>query len=67
MAKAVKAVRQFGAYVKVTLDLFVPVTGNTLEEALADALTRKPYECVEFPNGVDYNDGEIELQGVHRR
>jgi hypothetical protein len=68
MAKtAAKVVKQFGAYVKVTLDLFVEVEGTTLEEALANARTIKPHDPVGFGDGVDYNDGEIVLSGVMER
>lgn len=59
--------KQFGAYVKVTLDLYVPVGGKTLEEAIAEARTLKVTDLVDVPTGTDLNDWEIELHGVHQR
>lgn len=67
MARAVKVVKRYGAYVKVTLDLFVPCEGPNLEEALQFARTIKPHDMMEFNDGVDYNDGELTLSGVMER
>lgn len=59
--------RGFGAYVKVTFDLFVPVNGTSLEEAVASAKALKPIDCLDVPDGVDHNDSELTVEGVHIR
>ncbi len=50
---------------KVTLELFVPVAGTTLEDAVISAKALKPTDCMEVGDGVDYNDSEIQVDGVH--
>lgn len=59
--------RSYGAYVKVTFDLFVPVDGTSIEDAVASAKSLKPIDCLDVRDGVDHNDSEIVLEGVHTR
>lgn len=60
-----KDTRGYGAYVKVTFDLFVPVDGGNIDDALTAAKTLKPTDCLEVVEGIDYNDSAITLEGVH--
>jgi hypothetical protein len=62
-----KTTQQFGAYVKVTFELFVPVAGATLEDALASARALKPTDCCDVPESVEHNHSEIQIEGVNVR
>ena len=58
------AAKNYVAYVHVTYDLTVPVTGTTFEEALQSAVKLQAQEVVDIES-LDVNDYSIRLDNVH--
>lgn len=63
MATAKKAL--FTAWVTLRLEIGIPVTASTMEEALKAAKELKVHELIDFDaNKWDHNDSEMKITGI---
>lgn len=56
--------KTFRAFLKLNLDLGVPVPGTTLEEAIVNARKLGASDIVDL-SGLDHNDSDVTIVGIH--